>query len=137
MTQVADALRRRFSSMSFIVDVQQRPGDPVPPLIADSRPDVYATDQMASSTIIAEGKTVHDLDNKHTYKQLVSFATYLEHRSNGSLFLSVSGCAANRAKTLLRIVRDTTSAARTNFVVFDGCDFWTLALPTDTIWHLN
>ena len=135
--QVVKALESRYPLMSFITDVQQNPGNPVPPVIDGFRPDVYATKKSGGSIVIAEAKTDGDLDNKHTNNQVVSFVNYLERRRNGFFFLSVTGCGANRAKTLLRFVCQITHVTSTTIGVFDGCDFWLLNSRNSTTWHLS
>ena len=123
--------------MSFITDVQQKPGDEVPPLIDGFRPDVYACKESGSSIVIAEAKTNCDLENKHTNSQVVSFINYLERRRGGFFALSVTGYGANRSKTLLRFVRLVTHVTSTAIAVFDGCDFWLLDSSNGATWHLR
>ena len=135
--QVTRALESRYPRISFITDVQQIPGDEVPPLIDGFRPDVYGRKTSVNYIVIAEAKTDGDLDNKHTHNQIKSFIDYLERKENGFFVLSVTGYGANRAKTLLRFIRQDMDMMSTDITVFDGCDFW-LPDPTGgTIWHLS
>ena len=135
--QVVKALEARFPSMSFITDVQQKPGDKVPPLIDGFRPDVYASEAFSSSIIIAEAKTDGDLNNEHTNNQIVAFVNYLERRRDGFFVLSVTGCGADRARTLLRFACQLTHVNSTAIAVFDGCDFWSLDSSDGATWHLS
>ena len=135
--QVTKALESRYPRISFITDVQQIPGDEVPPLIGGFRPDVYGRKTSANSIVIAEAKTDGDLDNKHTHNQIKSFIDYLERRENSFFVLSVTGYGANRAKTLLWFMRQDMNVISTDIIVFDGCDFWLLDPTGRTIWHLS
>ena len=134
--QVAKALELRCPRISIITDVQQTPGDLVPPVIDGYRPDVYAR-MPANAIVIAEAKTDSDIDNRHTRNQTLSFLTYLERNGNGLFVLSVTGYGANRAKTLLRFIRRDTLVTSTDIAVFDGCDFWLLDSPGGRTWHLS
>lgn len=135
--QVTKALESRYPQISFITDVQQIPGDEVPPLIGRFRPDVYGRKTSVDSIVIAEAKTDGDLDNKHTHNQIKSFINYLERRENGFFTLSVTGYGANRAKTLLRFIRQHMNVMSTDIIVFDSCDFWLLDPTGGAIWHLS
>ena len=135
--EVIHALELRCPSLSFIADVQQKPGDEVPPLINGFRPDVYARNQTGSSVVIAEAKTDKDFDNKHTENQIKSFVNYLEQSRNGFFILSATGYGADRAKTLLRFMRRITHVTRTTIAVFDGLDFWLLDSSDGVKWHLS
>ena len=135
--QVVKVLEARDPLMSFIADVQQKPGDEVPPIINGFRPDVYAWKESDNSFVIAEAKTDNDLKNKRTDNQVKSFLNYLEQKRNGFFILAVTGCRAGRAKTLLRFVRQITHVTRTTIAVFDGCDFWLLDSSDGVTWHLS
>lgn len=135
--QVVKALETRFPLMSFIADVQQKPGGPVPPLIDGFRPDVYASEDSNRSIVIAEAKTDGDLNNRHTHKQIECFLNYLERRKNGFFVLSVTGCRADSARTLLRFIRQVTHVTSTAITVFDGCDFWLLDSSNGATWDLS
>ena len=135
--QVTRALESRYPQTSFITDVQQIPGNEVPPLISGFRPDVYGRKISVNSIVIAEAKTDRDLDNKHTHNQIKSFIDYLERKENGFFVLSVTGHSANRAKTLLRFIHKDMNVMSTEIIVFDSCDFWLLDPTGGTIWHLS
>ena len=135
--QVVNALVSRHPRISILTDVQQNPGDDVPPVIGGFRPDVYARKQPTNSIVIAEAKTYRDLNNKHANDQIVSFINYLERFENGSFVLSVSGRAANRAKTLMWFVYQGTHVTQTRIEVCDGCDFWLLDSTEGISWHLS
>ena len=136
--RVAEALEARYPGVSFTTDVQQIPGDAVPPNIGGFRPDVYACRKTsADPVVIAEAKTDRDLDNKHTHNQVVSFIAYLERKGNGLFVLSVTGCGADHAKTLLRFIRQDIRATHTDIAVFDSCDFWFIDPNGGRMWHLS
>ena len=135
--QVVNALVSRHRRISILTDLQQNPGDDVTPVIGGFRPDVYARKDPANSILIAEAKTDKDLNNKHANDQIVSFINYLERYENGLFVLSVTGRAANRAKTLMRFVHQGTRATQTKIEVFDGCDFWLLDSIGGKFWHLS
>ena len=137
MIQVTGALESRYPQILFITDVQQIPGDEVPPLIDGFRPDVYGRKISVNSIVIAEAKTDGDLDNKHTHNQIKSFIDYLERKENGFFVLSINSHSANRAKTLLRFIRQGMDVRSTKITVFDGCDFWLLDSTGRKIWHLD
>lgn len=134
---VVAKIASRHPNMSIVSDVQQNPGDAVPPMISGFRPDVYATISAGtSSVIIAEAKTDSDLDNQHTDNQLSAFTSYLESKKNGCFILSVTGHSADYAKTLLRFLRQTNNITNTDLIVFDSLDLWKLDKSSGVLWHL-
>lgn len=136
--RVAEALAVRYPGVSFTTDLQQIPGDAVPPVIGGFRPDVYACRRTsAGPVVIAEAKTDRDLDNKHTYNQVASFIAYLEQIGNGLFVLSVTGYGADHAKTLLRFIRQDVRVTYTGIAVFDSCDFWFIDPDGGRKWHLS
>ena len=135
--QVLMALEIRYPSITFIADLQQDPGDPLPQLIGGYRPDIFSGNNPENTAVIAEAKTDGDLDNRHTTKQVSSFIDYLEKRENGCLVLSVTGCGADRAKTFLRFMKREKEIVGTNLFVYDGCDFWLLESVGGRTWHLS
>ena len=135
--QVEKALSLKFPHLRITIDVQQQPGDLVPPKILGYRPDVYAIDSNHSLTVIAEAKTSEDLENQHTHKQVASFITYLERMKNGCFILSVTGYGADRAKTLLRFMCQEILVKNTSIIVFDSYDFWLLDLAEGKTWLLS
>lgn len=135
--EVAKALESRYPRLSIITDVQKSPGDPIPPLIDGYRPDLYATISVENWTIIAEAKTDNDLEKTHTYDQIETFVSYLERKGIGLFVLSVTGCRADFAKTLMRFTRRRVHANTTNIAIFDGCDFWQLDPIGYTTWRLS
>lgn len=134
--QVAKALESRFPRLSIVTDLQKSPGDPIPPLIDGYRPDLYGRITVENSTVIAEAKTDSDLEKTHTYNQIETFISYLERKGDGLFVLSVTGCRADLAKTLLRFTRIRVQANTTNIAVFDGCDFWQLDPIGYITWRL-
>lgn len=137
--QVVTELESRYLQISIVADIQQNPGDPVPPLIDGFRPDVYATMSKDSvlMVVVAEAKTDGDLDNEHTDAQLSAFINYLEQQGNGSFILAVTGHSADHAKTLLRFMHQTNRVKNTVLAVFDSYDFWELDTNSGLLWHLT
>ena len=136
--QVAEKITTNHPDISIVTDIQQAPGDAVPPMINGFRPDVYATTRPDSGlTVIAEAKTDLDLENRHTEQQVAAYVRYLEQVPKGIFIMAVTGHMANRAKTILRFFRQTNPAIRTTLSVFDSHDLWTLASEPETQWHLS
>jgi len=131
-----DILKSRYADISILVDLQQNPGDGVPPKIGGFRPDIYARDKQANSIIIAEAKTDSDIDTRHTCDQITSFIKYLDRRKSNLFVLSVTGSGADRAKTVLRFICKELQVVNTEVVVFDCCDFWGLDSKEGIVWHL-
>ncbi|MCY4611964.1 MAG: hypothetical protein OXC38_09745 [Gammaproteobacteria bacterium] len=123
--QVAEKLKSLDPQIRVLTDVQDAPGDEVPPLINGFRPDIYVRRESNGSVIIAEAKT-DDLDYQHTHEQIVSFINYLEKRENGVLVLAATGQNADHAKTVLRFICKKTRVFKTNIMVFDTLDLWLL-----------
>ena len=135
--QVSQALKSRYPQISVTTDVQQIPGDEVPPMIGRHRPDIYAKEKSSYSLVIGEAKTDGDLNNEHTYNQIMSFINYLEQKKCGSFVLAVTGYRANRAKVLLGFICRQVHAENTDILVFDSCDFWMLDQNGGMTWHLS
>ena len=135
--RVVGALQSRYPRISIVTDIQQNPGDAVPPIIDGYRPDVYANITSANHTLIAEAKTDCDLNNTHTYNQILTFISYLERRRNGIFVLSVTGCRADRAKTILRFMHQEERVMSTDIAIFDGCDFWCFDQTGSITWRLS
>lgn len=135
---VATRIESKYPGSSVVSDRQQIPGGPVPPIIGGFRPDVYATVALAdsASVIIAEAKTNADIRTDHTERQVLAFIRHLEQKETGRFILATTGWGANRAKTILRFIREADQISRTALVVFDGCDFWELDSQRGLIWHL-
>ena len=137
VTQVAKALESRFPEFSIIADLQESPGEPIPPLIDRYRPDLFAINTVKNSAVIAEAKTDNDVERTHTYNQIETYITYLERKSFGLFVLSVTGCRADFAKAILRFTRTRVQASKTQIEVYDGCDFWRLDPVGHPIWRLS
>ena len=135
--RVANALEARYPRILIATDLQRRPGDPVPPLICGYRPDVYATNTSRELVVIADAKTESDIDRAHTDDQLASFVGFLERRNRGVFVLSVSGSGADHAKTVLFFAHRRVRVRRTEFAIFDGCDFWSLDPGGSVRWRLS
>lgn len=61
-----------------------------PPIIGGFRPDLWARDVPQTVTIIGEAKTDHDLDSRHTSRQLSAYLEYLAFNPLPTLVLSTS-----------------------------------------------
>ena len=137
VTRVARALALTYPHICMVTDLQQRPGDAVPPIVGGYRPDVYAGKTSTNPIVIAEAKTDKALAKAHTHNQIRSFIQYLDEERHGLFILSVTGCGANRGKTLLRFMRLETQATSVNISIFDGLDFWWLDPAGNITWHLS
>ena len=133
---VVVALGSRFTNISMLVDLQQNPGDEVPPKIDRFRPDVYATQKREKFIVIAEAKTDRDIDNQHTHDQTISFIKYLNQSETSLFIMAVTGYRADRAKTFLRFINRELQAVSVGIEVFDGCDFWRLDSNGGVNWRL-
>lgn len=135
--QIVVKLESHYPKIKLVADIQEKPGDPVPPLIGGFRPDVYAQLSSESPTvIIAEAKTDNDLETNHTYNQLKAFIGHIEQKRNSKFILSVTGCAADRARTLLRLLSLDISTEHAILLVFDSLDLWSLDKTSGETWHL-
>ena len=133
---VMKALENRYPGISITADLQQNPGDEVPPTIDGFRPDVYANWKRGNLSIIAEAKTDNDIDNQHAWDQATSFINYLNHKKTSLFILAVTGQGADLAKTFLRFVSMEFKDVGTKIKIFDSHDFWLLDSKEGLNWHL-
>ena len=129
----------RHPSMSVRADLQESPGDPVPPIIGGHRPDIIGRCVgRCRDVLIAEAKTDSDVDRQHTLDQIGAFVAHLGRLRGGvgTFILSVDGRVADRARTILRFTcrRRVSSQLRVN--LFDGLDLWALGPMGAPQWHL-
>ena len=134
---VVEKLAQRYPDINITADLQQLPGDELPPIIDGYRPDVYARQKHKFLLVIAEAKTDYDIDNSHTRAQVTSFINHLEQQKQGIFILVVTGSGAARAKTLLRFMRVELRVQNTRLEVFDTCDFWLLDSQGGVQWLLT
>lgn len=137
--ETAHALKQRYPKISIYVDLQELPGDPIPPLIGGYRPDIigrYAPTSL--DVLIAEAKTNADIDNQHTLNQIGAFLNHLDTRLSGvgTFVLAVEGCIADHARMILALTYRRRISSRLHILVFDGLDFWILNPPGISQWHL-
>lgn len=133
--QVVARVAERYPNAVFCVDQQQSPGDEVPSLIGNFRPDVYGEIPEMGTSVIIEAKI--DKNRRHTHDQVAAFLRYLEHRrTKGYFVFAVLGTDADRAKTMLRFLSMELNLHNTIVEIFDGNDFWQLGLDGDGRWHL-
>ena len=135
----ADALEQYFPKILLCIDLQEFPGDPVPPLISGFRPDIigyYAP--ISSDVVIAEAKTNCDIDNQHTFNQIDAYLNHLDTLSNGigTFVLAVDGCLADHARMVLELIYRRKISPRLSIFVYDGLDFWSLNPSGAPQWHL-
>lgn len=120
-------------------DLQELPGDPVPPLINGYRPDIIGRClNTRADLLIAEAKTNHDVDAQHTLDQIDAFLDHLQTRPRGvgTLILAVDGCVADPARTFLRLNCRQYVSSRLHVHLFDGLDFWILGPRGASPWRL-
>ena len=134
---LADELSSLFPHLTFVSDVQQMPGDIVPPLIGGFRPDVVGCVEFPEIAVIGEAKTDADLENPHSHAQIFAFLRVLENQQKGLFVLSVTGFKVNRAKTLLRFLYTHCQIVNATVSVYDGLDFWILESPRGIEWRLS
>lgn len=135
----ARALRILQPELVVRLDLQDAPGDPIPPIVGGYRPDIYATSaETGECVLIAEAKTDRDLDREHTVLQIEAFVSHLESRAveRASFVLAVNGRVADRAKAILRLLFSEKPPSCLSIRVFDGLDFWTLSKEGGRLWHL-
>ena len=133
------AILRRHPNTVIQADLQESPGDTVPPLIGGYRPDIIARSSGAQpNVIIAEAKTDRDIDKHHTLAQIGAFLDYLEtvRPGFGTFILAVDGGAADLARTVLRFAGRERISPRLRVNLFDGLDFWALGQPGERQWRL-
>ena len=139
--QIAAALKKRFSDAVFIADLQQTPGNEVPPSIGGFRPDAYGEDSSSGKILIAEAKVETKpgrvFESQHTHSQIAAFIQHLEmHPGENYFVLSAKGLSSDYAKSFLHIVCLGLGVEKTAVEVFDGNDFWSLDLRGGGKWHL-
>ena len=125
--------------MLIRTDLQGSPGDPVPPLIGGYRPDIIGRCVRTNADLlIAEAKTDRDIDNQHTLDQIGAFLNHLYTlpRGVGTFILTVDGCVADRARTVLQFACRQHVSSRLCVNLFDGLDFWILGPLGAPPWRL-
>ena len=133
------AIRLRHPDICVSTDLQDNPGDPVPPLIGGYRPDIVARSRTTCiQLIIAEAKTDGDIRNEHTLDQIRAFVDHLETMPHGAgaFLLAVNGHVADLARGVLRFTFRQRVSSRLHIGLFDGLDFWFLGPTGAPQWHL-
>ena len=134
------AIQQRHRNIRVLADLQEIPGDPVPPLIGGYRPDIVARSPLTDpDLLIAEAKTDHDIDNQHTLDQIEAFLGHLDALplGVGTFILAVNGRIADRARTVLRFACRQRVSSRLRVNLFDGLDFWNLGPLGAEQWRLS
>lgn len=136
----AEAIEQRHPTIRVMTDLLDSPGDCIPPLIGGYRPDIIGRgDATCLKVVIAEAKTDHDIDNRHTRDQIDAFVEHLEAipSGTGTFVLSVNGHAADAARTVLRFTCRQRVSSRLHIKLFDGLDFWNLGPMGTALWRLS
>ena len=136
----ARAIQQRHQDIRVLADLQETPGDPVPPFIGGYRPDIVARNPLTGPDLfIAEAKTDHDIDNQHTLDQIDAFLGHLHALplGVGTFILAVDGRVADRARTVLRFACRQRVSSRLRVNLFDGLDFWNLGPLGAQQWRLS
>lgn len=134
------AIQIRHPNMSLCTDLQESPGDPVPPLITGYRPDIIGRCiHTHADLLIAEAKTGCDLDRQHTLDQINAFLDHLSTSPHGvgTFILTVDPLVVDRARTLLRFACRQHVSSRLCVNLFDGLDFWILGPAGTPLWRLS
>lgn len=136
----AHAIRQRHPNALIQTDLQESPGDPVPPIIGGYRPDIVGRWAPAyPDFFIGEAKTDSDMDSQHTLDQIAAFVGHLRtlRRGVGTFILTVDGCIADRARTVLQFACCQHVSSRLSVQLFDGLDFWGLDPVGVPQWRLS
>ena len=134
---MAEYLVRQYPGIIVDKDVQIKPGDPLPQMIGEYRPDIFAYYMGNDFRVVGEAKTSNDIENSHSQKQFLTFVTHLESKHGGIFLLGVPGEKADRAKTVLRFLSKDMVLKRTSLQIFDGFDYWMLDKEGGVRWLLN
>lgn len=92
---------------------------PIPPIIDNYRPDVFAEEVNGSLVIIGEAKTPKDLETARSLQQIISFINYLERTGNGVMLLAVPWHAVPTAKNILRSINNKFNIVNVSFSVLE------------------
>ena len=133
------AIRQRRRDILILADLQDSPGDPVPPLIGGYKPDIIGRCVRTHAILlIAEAKTDRDIDKQHTLDQIGAFLDRLHRlpRGVGTFIFTVDGRVADHARTFLRFACRQYVSSRLCVNLFDGLDFWVLGPPGGPPWRL-
>ena len=135
--RTARELGRRFPNCRTTVDVQGQPGDLVPLLIGNHRPDVTAHNADGSLRCVAEVKvSFRDLESQHTERQITAFVRYLDSYPDSLFALAVPGALADRARTILAFLAERSGPSGVALAVYDGLDLWRRAQCPRDPWRL-
>ena len=135
----ARAIQQRHPDILVRADLQESPGDPIPPIIGGYRPDIIARyARVCPDLLIAEAKTDRDVDNQHTLEQIDAFINHLDtlQFGVGTFILAVDGRVADLARTVLRFACRQRVSPRLRVNLFDGLDFWILGPLGAPQWRL-
>ncbi|MCY4148472.1 MAG: hypothetical protein OXF73_03790 [Gammaproteobacteria bacterium] len=139
ISKTAQSIQHRWPEARLTLDISQAPGDEVPFLINDHRPDIIGQHlDPALPFLIAEIKTSFDINKSHTCSQINAFLQYLNDRtiSNGVFIFAVEGTVAPKAQHFLYWACHSSLAPHVEIMLFDGLDFWTLNYSGERTWRL-
>ena len=117
-------VKKSFPYYRVSADIQNRTGDEIPLKIGGYRPDLFAYYEKDGSHIIGEAKTSRDLESRHSIDQIKAFLNYLKTKNNSDFMLSVPYESADRAKVVLKFIREELDLKEIKIIVFDQCDWW-------------
>jgi len=80
-------------------------GSAAPPLIGDTRPDIYLLQETSKHVVIGEAKSATDIDNEHTERQLANYFGHLSTSQSGELWIAVPYVCAGAAHRLCAATR--------------------------------
>ncbi|MYF99452.1 hypothetical protein F4212_10005 [Candidatus Poribacteria bacterium] len=126
--------------MKVTKDIIENPGDPVPPIFGGYRPDIIGkSSDPRIQLVIAEAKTVGDVERTHTLCQIDAFIGHLEsmQSANRTFILAVNGPGCEKARNVLNFNCRHRVTENIEIELFDGLDFWRLGAPGDTLWRLS
>ena len=128
-------LNENFPDCKTTIDIQEKPGDPIPQIINGHRPDLYAV-LKRQQVVIGEAKTSFDIEHNHSFNQFEAFLAYLEKGKDNQLMLSVPYECLEKTQFVLEKLRDDMKLKRTRLMIFDECDAWFLEPKGKVKWHL-
>lgn len=113
-------------------DIQDGATIDMPPIIGNNRPDVFARDLSEGIIVIGEAKTANDIDNQHTFDQLISFFDYLCSQAQGELWMGVPWLSAG---TALRVCKQLRKRASAQHIPIRVLSFMVGNTSIKRVWH--
>jgi hypothetical protein len=91
------------NTVSYVFDINGLGSQNRPPMIGNSRPDLYGERLTDGLELIGEAKTKSDLVNSHTEKQFGDYLSYVEH-IDAILLVIVAYTQVRRCERLIKSV---------------------------------